>query len=116
MINFKLLRECAAGAPEGWRVTPRKVDVPREKPWLWRRTAMISSSSVMLSRQAVRSAYLHARPLSAPPPGCRPSVVTQMQRTDDVQRVLLHCIQGTCICMFPTQLHLQNKLSRNRAR
>lgn len=60
VVNFKLLRECTAGAPEGWRVTPRKVDVPREKPWLWRRTAMISSSSVMLSRQAVRSAYLHA--------------------------------------------------------
>ena len=36
-----------AAAPEGWWVTPRKVEVPREKPWLCRRTAMMSSSSEM---------------------------------------------------------------------
>ena len=47
-------------APEGWWVTPRKVEVPREKPWLWRRTAMISSSRLMLSRHSVSSAYLRA--------------------------------------------------------
>jgi hypothetical protein len=50
---------CQEGAPEGWCVTPRKAEVPREKPWLWRRTAMISSSSEMLSMHSVRSAYLY---------------------------------------------------------
>ena len=45
-------------APEGWWVTPRKVEVPREKPWLCRRTAMMSSSSEMPCMHSVRSAYL----------------------------------------------------------
>ncbi len=40
-------------------MTPRKEEVPREKPWLWRRTAMISSSRLILSMHSVRSAYLH---------------------------------------------------------
>jgi hypothetical protein len=39
-------------------VTPRKDDEPREKPWLWRRTAMTSSSRLMLSMHAVSAAYL----------------------------------------------------------
>lgn len=39
----------------GWRVTPRKTEEPREKAWLWRRTIMISSSSVTLSMQPSRS-------------------------------------------------------------
>ena len=39
-------------------MTPRKEEVPREKPWLWRRTAMMSSSKLMLSMHSVRSAYL----------------------------------------------------------
>ena len=34
--------------------------MPREKPWLWRLTAMISSSRLMLSMHSVRSLYLHA--------------------------------------------------------
>ena len=33
--------------------------MPRLKPWLWRLTAMISSSRLMLSMQRVRSVYLH---------------------------------------------------------
>lgn len=34
----------AKAHPFGWWVTPRKVLVPRAKPWLWRRTAITSSS------------------------------------------------------------------------
>ena len=41
-------------------MTPRKAEVPREKPCDWRRTAIISSSSEMLSMHSVRSAYLHS--------------------------------------------------------
>ncbi len=39
-------------------MTPRKVDVPREKPWLCLRTAMMSSSKEMSCMHSVRSAYL----------------------------------------------------------
>lgn len=39
-------------------MTPRKAEVPREKPCDWRRTAMMSSSRLMLSMHSVRSAYL----------------------------------------------------------
>ena len=47
-------------------MTPRKVEVPREKPWLCRRTAMMSSSSEMPCMHSVRSAYLRP-PLSVTP-------------------------------------------------
>ena len=47
-------------------MTPRKVEVPREKPWLCRRTAMMSSSSEMPCMHSVRSAYLRP-PLSVIP-------------------------------------------------
>ncbi len=39
-------------------MTPRKVEVPREKPWLCLRTAMMSSSKEMSCMHSVRSAYL----------------------------------------------------------
>ncbi len=48
----------ASSAPDGWCVTPRKADVPRLKPWLCRRTAMMSSSRLMLSMHSIRSEYL----------------------------------------------------------
>ncbi len=48
--------------PDGWCVTPRKAEVPRLKPWLWRRTAMISSSRLMLSMHSIRSEYLRMAP------------------------------------------------------
>lgn len=48
----------AISAPEGWWVTPRKEEVPLEKPWLCLRTAMISSSTEMLPMHSVRSEYL----------------------------------------------------------
>ena len=41
-------------------MTPRKVEVPREKPWLCLRTAMMSSSREMSCMHSVRSAYLVA--------------------------------------------------------
>ena len=47
-----------SSVPDGWCVTPRKAEVPRLKPWLCRRTAMISSSKLMLSMQSIRSEYL----------------------------------------------------------
>ena len=50
--------EKAESAPDGWCVTPRKADVPRLKPWLCRRTAMMSSSRLMLSMHSIRSEYL----------------------------------------------------------
>ena len=58
-------------------MTPRKEEVPREKPWLWRRTAMISSSSEMLPMQSVRSAYLaHAQGTPGQQPSARPEAHT----------------------------------------
>ena len=44
--------------PVGWRVTPRKAEEPREKPWLCLRTVMMSSSRLMLSMTSIRSRYL----------------------------------------------------------
>lgn len=45
--------------PLGWWVTPLNVEDPLEKPWDWRRTAIISSSMLMLCIQHVKSLYLH---------------------------------------------------------
>lgn len=45
-------------APDGCGDTPRNDEVPREKPWLCRRTAVTTSSKEALSRHPSSSLYL----------------------------------------------------------
>ncbi len=46
-------------------MTPLWAEVPLEKPWLWRLTAMMSSSKLMHSIHSVKSLYLswHTKPV-----------------------------------------------------